>query len=151
MLEQTTMSDLKEWLSLRGPAVAQVLAAEREGICALVTARLERAFPDLCDDPARPDRAAFRRTTVERSPQRLHALVRLALMSRSLAVIGREYLWLWGVVQRYGVEPRHLLGMAGWYFNAARDLPALAADRLGMMALKRAVIGVIRETTSGGT
>ncbi|HEU4327487.1 MAG TPA: hypothetical protein VFS21_30390 [Roseiflexaceae bacterium] len=141
------MSDLKEWLIERGPTVAQVLAADGDSICAAVSARLERAFPDLCNDPARPDREAFRRTTVVRSPQRLHALVRLALMSHSLAVFEREYRWLWGVVRRYGVEQRHLLGMAGWYFNAARDLPALANDRRGLLTLKRAVTAVIRETT----
>lgn len=145
------MSDLKEWLNQRGPAVAQVLATEADNVCAVVSARLERAFPELCDDPERPDREAFRRTTIERSPQRLHALVRLALMARTLAVIEREYHWLWGVVRRYEVEQRHLLGMAGWYFNAARDLPALAADRHGLMALKRAVIRVIRETTGSNT
>lgn len=141
------MSDLKEWLIERGPAVARILAAEGDHICAAVSARLDRTFPDLCNDPSRPDREAFRHATVVRSPQRLHALVRLALMSHSLAVFEREYVWLWGVVQRYGVERRHLLGMAGWYFNTARDLPALADDRRGLLALKRAVRTVIREAT----
>ena len=137
--------NFENWLRARGPELADQLARERNAICRAVSVRLGRTFPELCDDPTRPDRESFRRTALERSPERLHTLLQTALRLQSLSVIEQEYRWLWGVLPRYGITATHMLAMAGWYFSMARERLALdPGDLAGLNELKRAVLRAIR-------
>lgn len=141
--------NFEKWLQARGPGLADQLARERNAICRVVSGRLERTFPELCDDPERPDRESFRRSALERSPERLHTLLQTALRLQTLSVVEQEYRWLLGVLPRYGITARHMLAMAGWYFSEARARLALDPIELaGLNELKRAVLRAIRAETA---
>ena len=139
------MSDLEEWLSARGPAVAQALDQQRETICARVATYLADTYPSLGYDPKRRDALAFQQKTFRETPRRFHQILQTALQFRTLAVIEREYRWGHDLLQRYNVTQHHMRAPVTQYFAAARDLVALDDDdRHGLDEMEAAILAMIK-------
>lgn len=134
------MQSLEAWLSTRGSVLAQALDAQRSAICEEVSRRLASEFPDLCPDLPSDDPELSQQIMFQQTPQRFHVILLAALRFHTLAVIEREYCWLWGIVQRFGVRRLHLLQQVRWYFEAAQALVSLSReDRVWLTHLETAI------------
>lgn len=139
------MIDLEEWLSARGPAVAQALDQQRESLCARVSTYLAETYPSLGYDPKRRDAIAFQQKTFRETPRRFHQILQTALQFRTLTVIEREYRWGHDLLQRYHVTQHHLRAPVTQYFAAARALVALDdSDQHGLDEVEATILAMIK-------
>jgi len=139
---------LDAWLARRGNVVAATLDSSHESICDRVSARLAAQFPTLCYDAGRPDAYAFQQHTFHETPRRFHRLLQVLLQFQALEVIEREYRWGWPILQRYGVDQRHLLAQVQFYFEAVRDVAPLDGDDQEPLAeLEAAILQVVEQVT----
>lgn len=142
------MSDLDEWISKRGPAVAQALDRQREALCSRVASYLAEAFPALAYDPKRSDANAFQQKAFRETPRRFHQVLQTALQFRTLAVIEREYVWGHDLLQRYRVTRHHLRAPVAQYFTEVRALVELDdADRAGLDKVEAEILSMIQRIT----
>lgn len=142
------MHHLDPWLAQRGPALAVALESQREPICDEVASRLATTFPTLCYDPGRPDAQQFQQQTYQETPRRFHRLIQVLLLFQTLSVIEREYRWGWPLLQRYGVERRHLLTHIRFYFEGTRAKVALSAEDVANLALLEAeILAIVEQVT----
>ncbi len=143
------MQSLETWLGARGPILAQTLDLQRDVICDYVTRRLAAHYPDLCPNLPAEDPELSQQVMFQQTPHRFHVMLLAALRFRTLAVVEREYRWLWGIVQRFGVERSHLLQQVNWYFEAARTFAALSnEDRAWLTALESAIEQIVLTATN---
>lgn len=115
------MLTLEAWVARNGAQIAELLENQREPICARVSQLLEEAFPTLCYDPTRQDALSFQQQAFRQTPIRFHTLLQVLLKFQTFQVIKQEYTWGWPIMQRYGIERRHLYALVQWYFDAARS------------------------------
>lgn len=143
------MQSLETWLGARGPVLAQALDLQRDVICDYVTRRLATNYPDLCPNLPAEDPELSQQIMFQQTPQRFHIMLLAALRFRTLAVVEREYRWLWGIVQRFGVERSHLLQQVNWYFEAARASVTLSIeDRAWLTVLESAIEQIVLTVTN---
>ncbi|MGQ9550458.1 MAG: hypothetical protein ACUVSY_16550 [Roseiflexus sp.] len=146
------MQSLEAWLGTRGPALAQALDAQRSAICEEVSRRLRAEYPDLCPNLSSDDPELSQQIMFQQTPQRFHVILLAALRFHTLAVVEREYRWLWGIVQRFGVNRLHLLQQVRWYFEAAQMFAPLShEDRTCLTQLESAIEHMILTITSSAT
>ena len=142
------MQSLEAWLSTRGSVLAQALDAQRNAICEDVSRKLAAEYPDLCPNLPSDDPELSQQIMFQQTPQRFHVILLAALRFHTLAVIEREYRWLWGIVQRFGVKRVHLLQQVRWYFEAAQAYTSLSReDRAWLMQLESAIEHMILTIT----
>jgi hypothetical protein len=143
------MQSLETWLGARGPMMAQALDMQRDMICEHVTRKLATSFPDLCPNLPSEDPELSQQIMFQQTPHRFHVMLLAALRFRTLSVVEREYRWLWGIVQRFGVERSHLLQQVRWYFEAARIFAPLSLEDLAWFkALESAVEQIVWTVTN---
>ncbi len=143
------MQSLETWLGARGSTLAQALDKQRDMICDQVTRKLATSYPDLCPNLPSEDPELSQQIMFQQTPQRFHTMLLAALRFGTLAIIEREYRWLWGIVQRFGVERPHLLQQVRWYFEAARACAPLSLeDRAWLSVLESAIEQIVLTVTS---
>ncbi|MGB9752732.1 hypothetical protein [Roseiflexus castenholzii] len=143
------MQSLETWLGARGSMLAQALDAQRDIICEHVARKLATNYPDLCPNLPAEDPELSQQIMFQQTPQRFHTMLLAALRFRTLAIVEREYRWLWGIVQRFGVERSHLLQQVHWYFEAARTFASLSLEDLAWLrALESAIEQIVLTITS---
>lgn len=124
------MRAIDDWLIEHGNRVAAELDRRAEQLCRMVSAQLERTYPNLCLDADRADAANFQKHMFEESPRRLHRLLQTALRLRAVEIIPRECQWMLDLAPQYGIANQHMYAMTRWYFEAARTLATIdSADR----------------------
>ncbi len=143
------MQSLETWLGARGHILAQTLDLRRDAICEQVTRKLATSYPDLCPNLPAEDPEISQQIMFQQTPQRFHTMLLAALRFGTLAIIEREYRWLWGIVQRFGVERLHLLQQVRWYFEAVDTLVQLSLeDRAWLHALESAIEQIVLSATT---
>jgi hypothetical protein len=143
------MQSLETWLGARGYTLAQTLDLQRDVICEQVTRKLATNYPDLCPNLPAEDPELSQQIMFQQTPQRFHTMLLAALRFGTLAIIEREYCWLWGIVQRFGVERSHLLQQVRWYFEATRTLVQLSLeDRAWLSVLESAIEQIVLTVTN---
>ena len=143
------MQSLEAWLSTRGSVLAQALDAQRNAICEDVSRKLAAEYPDLCPNLPSDDPELSQQIMFQQTPQRFHVILLAALRFHTLAVIEREYRWLWVIVQRFGVRRMHLLQQVRWYFEAAQAYTSLSReDRAWLTQLELAIEHMILTITA---
>lgn len=95
------MQSLETWLGARGYILAQTLDRQRDIICEQVTRKLATSYPDLCPNLPAEDPELSQQMMFQQTPHRFHTMLLAALRFGTLAIIEREYRWLWGIVQRF--------------------------------------------------
>lgn len=150
MLERLgTMAPQDQWVLTNGSSLAAALEAHRETICTTLSTRLGASFPSLCYDLSRFDGRAFQKMALRRSPERLHKLVQSTLRTGNLALIEREYRWVWTAVQRFGVNHLPLIVQVHWYFEVARTAPQLTDDdRTVLSMLEQETLSIVAGVTA---
>lgn len=143
------MQSFETWLGTRGPVLAQALDARRDTICDQVTRNLAAAFPALCPTLSEEDPELSQLIMFQQTPRRFHVMLLAALRFRALVVVEREYRWLWGIVQRFGVERSHLLQQVHLYFEAARAHAQLSSeDHTWLDMLESMIAQIVLSVTS---
>lgn len=143
------MQSLETWLGARGYILAQTLDRQRDVICEQVTRKLATNYPDLCPNLPAEDPELSQQMMFQQTPHRFHTMLLAALRFGTLAIIEREYRWLWGIVQRFGVERSHLLQQVQWYFEAAKSCASLSLeDRAWLSVLESAIEQIIVNVTA---
>ncbi len=143
------MQSLETWLGARGHTLAQTLDLRREAICEQVTRKLATSYPDLCPNLPAEDPEISQQIMFQQTPQRFHTMLLAALRFGTLAIIEREYRWLWGIVRRFGVERLHLLQQVHWYFEAVDTLVQLSReDRAWLHARSSAIEQIVLNATT---
>ncbi len=143
------MQSLETWLGAHGHTLAQALDTQRDIICDQVTRKLATTYPDLCPNLPSEDPELSQQIMFQQTPQRFHTMLLAALRFGTLAIIEREYRWLWGIVQRFGVERPHLLQQVRWYFEAARTCAPLSLeDRAWLTVIESAIEQIVLAATN---
>lgn len=143
------MQSLETWLSVRGAALAHALDTRRDTICEQVTRKLEATYPALCPDLPEQDPELSQQVMFMQTPRRFHIMLLAVLRFQALAIVEREYRWLWEIVRRFGVERPHLLQQVNWYFEAARALAPVSNDDQAWLAmLESNITQIILNVTS---